>query len=606
MIVGVSPGAPCASDGTDMTPPQIAAFAIIAGMMALFLWGRLRYDVVAMLALAASLLAGTVSPEEAFSGFSDDIVMIVASALVVSAAVSRSAMIEAALRWLVRRLNTFQGQMLVLVGSVTLLSALIKNIGALAMMMPAAIRMAKKSHNSPSLYLMPMAFGSLLGGLITMVGTSPNIIVSQVREDLTGQPFRMFDYAPVGLGLSLVGLVFLLFAYRLLPADRRAAASLGEAVNISNYSTEAAVPEDALVVAKTIGEFLSLSNSEIAVTGLIRDDRRRPVTMPDTVIKPGDVLQMRGQPDELERAAAAGGLTLARQQQAAEGAKAKLGVIEAVVRTGSPIIGHSAMRLRLFEQHGVNIVAVARAGNRMTERLGETALEPGDVILLQGPLDILPDSIRTLGLLPLAERELRLGSVRRDILPVVILAVAMGLTAFGVLPVAIAFFGAALAMIVTGGISPEAAYEAIEWPILVMLGALIPVSEALQTTGGTDLIGGLLSSLAMGLPAWGALALIMVVAMAVTPFLNNAATVLVMAPIAATFAGSLGYTPDAFLMAVAVGAGCDFLTPIGHQCNTLVMGPGGYRFGDYARLGAPLSLLVVVVGTPLILAVWPI
>ncbi len=590
-----------------MTLPQLAAFLIVGAMMGLFIWGRLRYDVVAMLALAVSLAAGTVSPEEAFSGFSDDIVIIVASALVVSAAVSRSEMIEAALRWLVRRLSGFRSQLMVLVGSVTLLSALVKNIGALAMMMPAALRMARKSGNSPSLYLMPMAFGSLLGGLITLVGTSPNIIVSRVREQMTGAPFRMFDYAPVGLGLSALGMVFLYFAYRLLPADRRATASLSEAVNIGDYNTEATVPEEAAAAGMTIGDFLGLAEGAVAVTGVIREGHRRPVTLPDHVVQPGDVLQLRGDPDGLERAVARAGLTLARQDEGpSEGPPAKLGVIEAVIKTASPLVGQSAARLHLFDQQGVNIVAIARAGHRMTERLAQTVLEAGDVLLLQGPLEILPERVSALGLLPLAERELRFGSVRRDVLPVAILAVAMGLTALGLVPVAVAFFGAALAMIVTGAISPEAAYDAIEWPILVMLGALIPVSEALQKTGGTDLLGGLLSDLATGLPVWGALALILVAAMAVTPFLNNAATVLVMAPIAATFAERLGHAPDAFLMAVAVGAGCDFLTPIGHQCNTLVMGPGGYRFSDYARLGAPLSLLVVLAGVPLILAVWPV
>lgn len=590
-----------------MTLPQLAAFLIVGAMMGLFIWGRLRYDVVAMLALAVSLAAGTVSPEEAFSGFSDDIVIIVASALVVSAAVSRSEMIEAALRWLVRRLSGFRSQLMVLVGSVTLLSALVKNIGALAMMMPAALRMARKSGNSPSLYLMPMAFGSLLGGLITLVGTSPNIIVSRVREQMTGQPFRMFDYAPVGLGLSALGMVFLFFAWRLLPADRRATASLSEAVNIGDYHTEATVPEEVAAAGMTIGDVLGLAEGAVAVTGLIRDGHRRPVTLSDHALQPGDVLQLRGDPDGLERAVARAGLTLARQDEdPSEGPPAKLGVIEAVIKTASPLVGQSAARLHLFDQQGVNIVAVARAGHRMTERLSRTVLEAGDVLLLQGPLEILPERVSGLGLLPLAERELRFGSVRRDVLPVAILAVAMGLTALGLVPVAVAFFGAALAMIVTGAISPEAAYDAIEWPILVMLGALIPVSEALQKTGGTELLGGLLSDLAMGLPVWGALALILVAAMAVTPFLNNAATVLVMAPIAATFAERLGHAPDAFLMAVAVGAGCDFLTPIGHQCNTLVMGPGGYRFSDYARLGAPLSLLVVLAGVPLILAVWPV
>ncbi|MES2846692.1 MAG: SLC13 family permease [Pseudomonadota bacterium] len=592
-----------------MTLLQSYAFAIIIGMMVLFIWGRLRYDVVAMLALAASLAAGTVAPADAFSGFSDDIVIIVASALVVSAAVGRSHLIEMVLRWLARRLNGFRVQLLVLVGAVTFLSALIKNIGALAMMMPAALKIAKKSGTSPSLYLMPMAFGSLLGGLITMVGTSPNIIVSRVREEMTGEPFRMFDYAPVGLGLSAVGMVFLMFASRfLLPHDRRATASLGEAVNISDYNSEAGVPLDAQIIGKTIGEFLGMVDGEVTVTGVIRDGARRPVTLPEHVIRAGDILQLRGQPDGLERAVTKTGLTLARQDKpkASENKAERIGVIEAVVKATSPIIGKSAARLQLFDEQGINLVALSRSGKRMTERLGETPLEPGDVLLLQGSLAILSDRIVALGLLPLAERELRLGSVRRDILPVAILVAAMGLTALGLVPVAIAFFGAALAMIVTGAISAEAAYEAVEWPILVMLGALIPVSEALQTTGGAELIGDMLSTVAAGLPIWGAVALIMVVAMAVTPFLNNAATVLVMAPIAVIFADRLGLGPDAFLMAVAVGAGCDFLTPIGHQCNTLVMGPGGYRFGDYARLGAPLSVLVVVVGVPLILTVWPV
>jgi di/tricarboxylate transporter len=217
----------------------------------------------------------------------------------------------------------------------------------------------------------------------------------------------------------------------------------------------------------------------------------------------------------------------------------------------------------------------------------------------------MPDTLRNLGCLPLAERDIRLGSARRSLAPVAVLAAAILLVAFDILPVAIAFFGAGVILVLLGTLTLREAYETIEWPILVMLGALIPVSDAVRTTGGTDLIASGLSHIAGMLPPTGALVLIMVAAMAVTPFLNNAATVLVMAPIAASFAGQLGYRPDAFLMAVAIGAACDFLTPIGHQCNTLVMGPGGYRFGDYWRLGLPLSLIVVVVGIPLIMLVWP-
>ena len=591
-----------------MTTEQILAFGIVGAMMALFIWDRLRYDVVAMLALLASLLAGTVAPKDAFGGFSDDIVVIVGSALVVSAAVSRSGIIEAAMRWLVRRLTTMRMQLLVLVGTVTFMSALVKNIGALAMMMPAALKMAKRSGNSPSLYLMPMSFGSLLGGLITLVGTSPNIIVSRVREQMTGQPFRMFDFAPVGLGLSAMGIVFLMFAWRLLPSDRRATASLGEALRISDYNTEAVVPAGSPTAGRTVGALLSSVDGAIAVTGLIRDGERRKVTLPETVIEAGDTLLMRGEPDGLDRAAGKGGLELAGQGNAAKPDQpaGRLAVIEAVVNTASDLIGQSAGGMQLFDRQGIGLLAVSRSGHRMTERLSRMRLQAGDVLLLQGPPDILPERLTSLGLLPLAERSLRLGSVRKELMPILILGAAMALTAVGIVPVAIAFFAAAVLMIVTRAISAEDAYAAVEWPLLVMLGALIPVSEALQKTGGTDLIGAWLSRVATDLPVWGAVALIMVAAMAVTPFLNNAATVLVMAPIAATFADGLGYRPDAFLMAVAVGAGCDFLTPIGHQCNTLVMGPGGYRFGDYPRLGAPLSLLVVLAGVPLILAAWPV
>jgi di/tricarboxylate transporter len=591
-----------------MTQTQFLAFAILAGMMLLFIWGRLRYDVVAMTALLASLAAGTVKPKDAFSGFSDDIVIIIGSALVVSAAVERAGVVESVLGWTAQRVTRIRWQLTVLVGSVTLLSALVKNIGALAMLIPAALKMAKRSGTSPAVFLMPMSFGSLLGGLITLVGTSPNIIVSRVREQMTGQPFHMFDYAPVGLGLSLAGLIFLRFGYRLIPRDRQAAATMGEALDIADYNTEAEVPPGAGAVGSTIGAFVSANHGAVVVTGMMRGTRRRAITLPDTVIDEGDTLFLRGEPDALERAIAKGGLELVGQDRSAvtDTLAENRGVIEAVVTRQAALVGQAAGRIALHDRHGINLIAISRAGHRMTERLGDTNLAAGDVVVVQGPLDILPERMRELGLLPLAERPIRLGGMRTSLLPVAILVAAMAATAAGIVPVAVAFFAAAALMMLTGAIGPREAYDHIEWPILIKLGALIPVSEALRTSGGTDLIADWLSSTAAGLPVWAALGLILVVAMAVTPFLNNAATVLVMAPIATLFAGDLGYRPEAFLMAVAVGAGCDFLTPIGHQCNTLVMGPGGYRFSDYARLGAPLSLIVILVAVPLILIVWPV
>jgi len=591
-----------------MTQPQILAFLILAGMMLLFIWGRLRYDIVAMIALLASVAAGTVDPKKAFTGFGDDIVIIVGSALVVSTAVARAGVIEGLLGWLAQRVTSVRWQLSLLVGSVTLLSAMVKNIGALAMLIPAALKMAKRSKTSPAVFLMPMSFGSLLGGLITLIGTSPNIIVSRVREEMTGEPFGMFDYAPVGLGLALAGMIFLRFGYRLIPRDRRAGSTLGEALDIADYNTEAEVPPGARIAGGTVGDFIRANDGAVVVTGMMRGDRRRAITLPETLIEEGDTLFLRGEPDALERAIAKGGLELAGQDRSAvtETPAEHRGVIEAVVTSEALLVGQAAGMIALHDVHGINLIAISRAGHRMTERLGDTKLAAGDVVVLQGRLDILPDRMRELGLLPLAERPIRLGTMRKGLLPVVILAAAMMATAAGLVPVAIAFFGAAALTILSGSISPAEAYDSVEWPILIMLGALIPVSEALQTTGGTDVIAAWLSATARTLPIWGAVGLILVAAMAVTPFLNNAATVLVMAPIAAVFAGDLGYRPEAFLMAVAVGAGCDFLTPIGHQCNTLVMGPGGYRFSDYARLGAPLSLIVILLGVPLILAVWPV
>ena len=576
--------------------------------MVLFIWGRLRYDLVALLALLASVVCGTVPAKAAFRGFSDDIVIIVGSALVISAAVARSGIIERGLQVAGSRLRSVGGQLTLLVGSVTFLSALVKNIGALAMLMPAAMKMAKKSDSSPSVFLMPMAFGSLLGGLITMVGTSPNIIVSRVREQMTGEPFRMFDYAPVGIGLSLAGLVFLHFGYRLLPKDRQAATTMGEALDIGDYNTEVEVPEGAKVIGRTVSALQQAHDGEVRVTAVLRGAGREKFTGVETMLEAGDVMLLKGSPEALERAIGQEGLLLAGQDRSAvtDTSSGDIGVIEAVVTSSSPLVRQAAGRMGLHERHGVNLLAISRSGHRFKEGLGDTRLRAGDVVVLQGPLDLMPDQLRALGCLPLAEREIALGSARRGLIPLGILAVAMGLTAFGLIPAAVAFMGAAVLVVLFKALPLRAAYENIEWPILVMLGALIPVSEALQTSGGTKLISDWLSSVAAGLPPWGAVALIMAAAMAATPFLNNAATVLVMAPIAAAFAGDLQMRPDAFLMAVAVGAGCDFLTPIGHQCNTLVMGPGGYRFGDYARLGAPLSLIVLVVGVPLILFFWPV
>ncbi len=590
-----------------MTLDQALSFAVIIGMMALFIWGRLRYDLVAVLSLLAAIAAGIVPPNKAFSGFSDDIVIIIASALVVSAAVAQSGVIERVVRKFGPYLTDTYRQVAALVGSVTVMSGFVKNIGALAMLMPIAFQFARRTGTSPSSLLMPMSFGALLGGIVTLVGTSPNIIVSRVREQILGEPFHMFDFAPVGASLAVLGFLFLIFGWRLLPTDRKGAVSMDAAFNLSGYTTEVTVPKESPAAGLTVKALEDLGESEIEVITLVRGGKRRAEPAGNVVIKPDDILIIRGEPSALERIVALEKLTLLRDEdsRASDTPTDEIGIMEAVITPGSQLIGSSVGQLRLYDHYGISLLAVSRTGRRIANRLRTVKLRAGDVIVLQGNLSIMPETLGELHCLPLAERDLRIGR-KGSLVPIGVLAVAMGLVAFNLVPVAIAFFGAAVMLLLFRSLSLREAYDAIEWPILVMLGALIPVSDALRTTGGTELIAAWLSDTAMSLPAWGALALLIAAAMAVTPFLNNAATVLVMAPIAATFATNLHYNPDPFLMAVAIGAACDFLTPIGHQCNTLVMGPGGYRFGDYWRLGLPLSVIVLVAGTPLILYFWPL
>ncbi|WP_291823620.1 SLC13 family permease [Bosea sp. (in: a-proteobacteria)] len=591
-----------------MTTPQLLSVSLVAVMMVAFLWGRLRYDIVAMLALLAGVALGIVPAGEAFKGFSDDIVIIVGSALVLSAAVARSRVIERALAGIMPVLGSTQAQVVLLVVVVAVMSAIIKNIGALAMMLPIAYQLARKGGRSPSVFLMPMAFASLLGGIVTLVGTSPNVIVARVRAELGGEPFSMFDFTPVGIVVALAGCAFLAVGYRLLPQDRRGAVSLDQAIDIKDYVTEAKIGPKSTLAGKTVADLKALGGGELQIVAILRDERRLQAPLPDASLKAGDTLLLRGDAAVLERVVAEGGLDLDGQHRPIEKEDAldPDQVSEAIIGPNSVLIGQSAGDIGLHARFGVNMIAISRSGERFTQRLRDIRLRAGDIVVIQGDEKQLPEKLMELGLLPLADRVVSLGSTRKAVMTVSIVLAAVVALAFGLAPVPLTFFAAAVLLIALRCLPLREAYSSIDAPILLMLAALIPVSDTLRSTGATDVFAGWLAQIGSGMPGWASVALILAAAMAVTPFLNNAATVLVMAPIGAGFAAKLGYNPDAFLMAVAIGAACDFLTPIGHQCNTLVMGPGGYRFSDYPRLGAPLSLIVLVVAVPMILLVWPL
>jgi di/tricarboxylate transporter len=588
-----------------MTFEQGLAFTILAGTIALFVWDKLRYDLVAMLALSAGLLAGLVPFDKAFHGFSDPVVVVVAAALVVSSAIERSGIVERLMRPLAL-LKSPDALIGTLVGAVMLLSAFMKNIGALAIFIPVSLRLARANGIPPSRVLMPLSFGSLIGGLMTLIGTSPNIIISRVRTDLTGHPFTMFDFTPVGFGIALCGLVFLTFGWRLLPSERQAKAGAEDHFRIEDYLAEVRILPDSPLVGATVGDFEQLiSGGAIAVAAVVRDQGHRYVPGDQWEFSQGDILVLEGDPTALKPLLEPAGLVMAHEMGTPGLPRPDLAVFEAVVMPNSPLIGSTVGKSMLRRRYGMAVLAVSRGGRHIVERLQRIELRAGDVLVVEGAEEALPATLAELGCLPLAQRNLSFSN-RPALLPVLIVLGAMVLVAVGAIPVAPAFFLAAVLMVVTRCLSLREAYDAINWPIIILLGGLIPVSDAMKSTGASDLMAGWLASVAGQVPAPMAVLLVMLASMLLAPFLHHAATVLLMGPLAAAMAAKLGLAIDPFLMAVAVGAACDFLTPIGHQCNTLVMGPGGYRFGDYWRLGLPLSAIVLTVGTALVLAVWPI
>ena len=589
-----------------MTTTQALLFAILAVAVISFASGRFRLDIVSLVALLAGLLLGVVPAKTAFSGFTSDVVIIIASALVVSAAIARSGFIEWAVQPLTARLKRPRSQVPVMVGATALLSMVTKNVGALTILMPVALRMGREEKSSPTALLMPMSFISLLGGLVTLVGTSTNIIVAQVRQDMLGKPFRMYDFAPVGLVLTALGLVFLSFGWRLLPRHRQGRIPLGEVAAPSAYTTEAKLADTLPDDIRSLAD-LKLEDDKVRALAVVSPDGTRS-TDPNAPLIPGASVILEGDDAALDRAFTRLPLTAEREKAAIakDNPAEETRTIEAVVQPGSRLIGRTAQRTRMQDRYGVQLLGIGRNRERITDRLREVKLQAGDMLVLRAGEAALPDMMEDLGLLPLAERSVKIGDQRGRWLPIAILAVAMVLLALGVIPVATAFFGAAVLMVVIGALSAREAYQSLEPEVLILIGALTPISEALRTVGGTDLIVHLISGHLHGLSPIMVLGVFMVVAMSCSPFLHNAPTVLVLAPISVGIAKGLGLSPDPFLMAVATGAGCDFLTPVGHQCNTLVMGPGGYRFGDYWRLGLPLSILVICVGTPLIAWVWPL
>lgn len=592
-----------------LTFDQTVVFAILSATLVLFVWDRWRYDLVAAAALLAVFIAGLIPADQVFSGFGHPAVITVAAVLVLSRGMLNAGVVDTLSRRLSRVGSRPTVQVITLTGIVVILSGFMNNVGALALLMPVAIWMSRQSGRAPSLLLMPLAFGSLLGGLITLIGTPPNIIIAIYRAETNASAFGMFDFAPVGAGVAMAGLVFIvLLGWRLTPKREGPSAS-EDLFEIEDYISEVRVPVDAKIVGQAVYHFSAAMGSEIEATvvGLTRGDRHTPAPPWYEVIQGGDILMVEATPDDLKALIDEMGLELA---ECKGDCRATLGsedirLMEAVITPDSPLPGKTAISIHLRRNYGINLLAIARRGRRLHRRLGQTQFIIGDILLLQGSDESLQTVLKTFKCLPLAERGLRVDQPRKILLSIGIFFSAMMLSALNLLPVQIAFVAAAVVMVLTDLVPVKEIYESIDWPIIVLLGAMFPLGQALETTGGAQLIAGKLLLLSNHFSPMVTLTVVLAGTMLLSNVINNAAAAVLMAPIAIMLAKGMGLSADPFLMAVAVGASCAFLTPVGHQSNALVMAPGGYRFGDYWRLGLPLSVLVVAVAVPLILYFWP-
>ncbi len=597
-----------------MALPQLddsyIVFAIMAALFVLLVWGRWRYDLVAFTALIVAVVVGVVPGDQAFAGFGHPAVVIIALVLIISRGLSNAGVVDVVVRHFVDAGRSITAHISIMSTVAASLSAVMNNVGALALLMPVDLQAAAKAKRSPALTLMPLSFATILGGLVTLIGTPPNIIIAAYREDALGAPFAMFDFAPVGLACAVAGVLFIaLVGWRLIPQDRAKKDTPQELFELEGYIAEARVPEGAKIIGQKVRSLHpEADEKEVAILGLIRAGRRLPGFARREVLREGDILVFEARPDAIDKFIASTGLEYvgAGQIFSDKQGSGDLGLMEVVVPAGARIDGRSARELNLLQRQSVLLLGVSRQGQRFRDRVRRLTVRAGDILLLLGPTERLTPATNWLGCLPLAERGLQVTRDGKALLAAGMFAGAIGLASFGLLYLPIALAAVVVGMVLTNIISLREIYDQVEWPIIVLLGALIPLGQALEATGGTQAIVNLLLELAAGAGPVILLSLLMVLTMTLSDVLNNTATAVIAAPIALQLAERLDANPDAFLMGVAVSASCAFLTPIGHKNNTLIMGPGGYRFGDYWRMGLPVELIVLLVSIPMILLVWPL
>ena len=591
-----------------MTVDQILLFSLLAVILGLLVWGRFRYDLVAFAGLVTAVFIGVVPANQAFSGFGHPAVAIIALVLIVSRGLSRSGAIELLARQLLDASRGIRAHIAIMAGVSAALSSIMNNVAALALLMPLDLQAARRAKRSPAETLMPLSFASILGGMITLIGTPPNIVIATFRDDRLGAPFTMFDFAPVGFGIALVGIIYIIFiGRRLIPSERLEHDSGQELEELEGYVAEVRVAGESKMIDQPMKALDDLAEEHgVSVVGLIRRGKRLPGLARNEIIKKSDLIILEGGPEGIDQFIGGAEFTFTDSSKEELLESGTMAMAEVVVPDSARIVGRSALDVRLLYRHGITLLGISRSGSRIRERVRKAKIQSGDILLLLGSEETLPDVVDWLGCLPLAERGLEVTQRSQAWIAIGVFAAAILAASFGWVYLPLALAAAVVVYVLLNIVPLSQVYESIEWSVIVLLGAMIPIGAAMEASGGSALIANALVDWTQGWSAVGILVILMVITMTLSDVLNNVATALVAAPIAIAVAERLQVNPDTFLMAVAVAASCAFLTPIGHKNNIIIMGPGGYRFGDYWRMGLPLEILVVALGVPLILYFWPL
>jgi di/tricarboxylate transporter len=591
-----------------MTNDQTVLFSLITLIFIFLIWGRIRYDVTAFAALVLASLAGVIPKDQVFSGFGHPAVIIIALVLIVSRGLSRSGAIDMLASRIVDSSRSLTKHIGIMAFVSAALSSIMNNVAALALLMPVDMQAAQRAKRSPALTLMPLSFASILGGMITLIGTPPNIVIATFRESALGEPYRMFSFAPVGLVVAIVGVLFVTFiGWRLVPVERGKHDSLLELGDLQDYMSNAKVPEASSAVGKLLRELEPFAEeSDVNILGLVRRGKRLPGSARRETLRKNDLVVLEGRADAIDQFIASADLEHVGADKHKGMLAAAVSLVEVVVPEGAMIAGRSAMDVRLLSRRNVTLLGISRKGRRIREQIRKAPIKPGDILLLLGPEEQLLNVVDWLGCLSLAERGYEVPQRGKAWSAVAIFAAAILAASTGMIYLPMALAAVVVAYVLLRIVPLTQVYSSVEWPVIVLLGSMIPIGAALEESGGTALVANAIVDWTAGWPTVAVLAILMLVTMTLSDVLNNVATALIAAPIGIDIATRLDANPDAFLMAVAVAASCAFLTPIGHKNNTIVMGPGGYKFGDYWRMGLPLEILVVLVGIPMILFVWPL